>query len=183
MGWRWISIAALLAALVVGFGVLSKRGSDTTVVEATAQQPAYYLKDAVITETLPDGSPKYRLIANSIEQQSENESISLKTVRLEYFKVPDKRWLLSSDRGFVPAQSRTIQFLGDVDLRPLDGPAATFLKTEELTVDTDKNLAYTTTSPVVMRFGGYSMTVRRFEADLNTEKVRMESVHGRSEAS
>ena len=182
MSWRWISIAALLATVVVGFGLLSNRRSDTVTTEAVAQQPAYYLKDAVITETQPDGSPKLRLIAASIEQPSENDSIALESVRLEYFKVPDKPWFLSSDRGLVPAQSRIIQFLGNVELRPLDEPASTFLKTEELTIDTEKNLAYTTSSPVTMRFGSYSMTVRRFEADLNTEKVRMESVHGRSEA-
>ncbi len=183
MSWRWISIATLLATLVVGFGLLSNRRSDTTAIEAVAQQPAYYLKDAVITETQPDGSPKLRLIAASIEQPSENDSIALQSVRLEYFRVPGRQWFLSSDRGLVPAQSRTIQFLGDVQLRPLDGPTTTFLKTDELTIDTEKNLAYTTSAPVAMRFGGYSLTVRRFEADLNTEKVRMESVHGRSNAS
>jgi hypothetical protein len=82
----------------------------------------------------------------------------------------------------MPEDSRRIQFTGDVELRPTEGPASTFLLTDELTIDTERNLAYTTTSPVAMRFGNYSMTVKRFEADLETEKVRMESVNGRSEA-
>ena len=103
-------------------------------------------------------------------------------MRVDYLKVPDRRWLLSAQRGFIPADSRVIQFLGDVELRPMDGPASTYLRTDELTVDTDRNVAYTTTSPVTIRFGSYAMTVKRFEADLKTEKVRMEYVHGRSEA-
>lgn len=182
MNWRWISITALLAALVVGFGTLSRRESATDLAGATPQQPAYYLNDAVITETRSDGAPKLRLIANRIEQRPGQGGFALDTVRVDYLQVPDKQWFLSADRGFMPEDSRTVQFLGDVQLRPTDGPASTFLRTDELTIDTERNLAYTTTSPVAMRFGNYSMTVKRFEADLKTEKVRLESVHGRSEA-
>lgn len=182
MNWRWITLAAFLAALVVGFGLLSDRHSDTTVATGEVSQPAYYLKDAVITETLPDGAPKYRLIAKRIDQQAEHDSIALQSVRVDYLKTNDMRWFLSAQRGLVPAQSRIIQFFGDVQLRPNDGPLTTFLQTDELTVDTDRNIAYTTSAPVQMRFGKYSMTVKRLEVDLNTEKVRMESVHGRSEA-
>lgn len=182
MSWRWISIAALLATLVVGFGVLSGRHPGADLSETLPEQPAYYLKDAVITETEPDGAPRLRLIASRIEQHPANNSIALSAVRVDYLKVPDKRWYLSAQRGLVPADSRIIQFQGDVELRPTDGPASTFLQTDELTIDTEKNIAYTTTSPVAMRFGNYFMNVKRFEADLTTEKVRMESVHGRSEA-
>lgn len=182
MSWRWISLTALLAALVVGFGALSRRESTTDVADTALQQPAYYLKDAVITETQPDGTPKLRLIAERIEQQPGQGGFALDTVRVDYLQVPDKQWFLSADRGFMPQDSRRIQFTGDVELRPTDGPASTFLLTDELTIDTERNLAYTTTSPVAMRFGNYSMTVKRFEADLETEKVRMESVNGRSEA-
>jgi len=181
MSWRWITIAAFLAALVIGFGLLSDRNGGTTVTESEVSQPAYYLKDAVITETLPDGAPKYRLIAKRIDQQIANDSIALDSVRVDYLKTGQHHWFLSAQRGLVPAQSRIIQFFGDVQLRPADRPTSTFLRTEELTVDTERNVAYTTTAPVKMRFGHYSMTVRRLEADLNTEKVRMESVHGRSE--
>lgn len=183
MSWRWVSLTALLAALVVGFGALSRRESSTDVADTTLQQPAYYLKDAVITETEPDGSPKLRLIADRIEQQPKQRGFALDTVRVDYLRVPGKQWFLSADRGFMPEDSRQVQFAGDVELRPTEGPASTFLRTDELTIDTERNLAYTTTSPVAMRFGNYSMTVKRFEADLKTEKIRMESVHGRSEAS
>jgi hypothetical protein len=34
-----------------------------------------------------------------------------------------------------------------------------------------------------MQFGRYSMRVKRVEADLKTEKIRLESAHGRSERS
>lgn len=182
MNWTWIAIAAALAALVIGFGVLSRRDTTSAGTDQTTAQPAYYLKDAVITETGPGGEPKIRLIARRIEQQPSDGGITLSNVRVDYLNVPDKKWLLSAQRGIVPADSHTVQFLGDVELKPTDGPAATFLRTEEITIDIDRNLAYTTTSPVTIRFGSYAMNVKRFEADLQTEKVRMEAVHGRTEA-
>jgi len=181
MSWRWIAVAVLLAAIVVGFGALSSRDTDTTATSTTSEQPAFYAKDAVINQTQEDGSPQLRLIANRIEQRNDDDSIHMSKVRVDYLKVPDKRWLLTADQGQVPADSRVVTFSGNVELRPADGPASTFLRTDALTIDTDRNLAYTTTSPTTMRFGRYSLQAQRLEADLKTEKIKLESVHGRSE--
>jgi LPS export ABC transporter protein LptC len=182
MSWRWVSIAALLGALVIGFGVLSGGSSERNLMGDLPKQPAYYLKDAIITQTDEAGAPSIKLVASTIEQQPSDNSIVLHSVRVNYFKVPDKQWFLSADRGVVPADSRIIHFQGDVELRPVDGPAATMLRTEEISLDSDRNVAYTTTSPVAIRFGAYAMNVKRFEADLKTEKVKMESVRGRTNA-
>ncbi|HEY4369925.1 MAG TPA: LPS export ABC transporter periplasmic protein LptC [Steroidobacteraceae bacterium] len=179
MNWRWISIAALLAAVVIGLGALTGGDSGTSAPSEVLSQPSYYLKDAVITETQPDGSPKIRLIANRIEQAPADDSITLHTVRVDYLQVPDKRWLLSADEGFVPPDSRTIQFTGNVELHPSDGPPGSYLRTDALNIDTDKNIAYTTKSPVAIRFGDHTVQVRRLEADLTNEKLKLESVHGR----
>ena len=69
---------------------------------------------------------------------------------------------------------------GDVELRSLasDSPN-TFLRTDELAIDTKKNLAYSTRSPVHVRFGPHSMVVKNLRADLNSEKLRLETVNGR----
>ena len=182
MNWLWIFIAAVLAAIAIGFGVLSNRNPVVDAVTDLPAQPAYYLKDAIVTETDPSGAPSIRLIASRILQQPSDNSIELQSVRVDYLKAPDKRWYLSAQRGLVPPDSHLIRFSGNVELRPIDGPATSFLRADELTVDSDKNLAYTTTSPVTIRFGTYSMQVKKFEADLETEKIRMESVNGRSEA-
>ena len=56
MNWRWISLAALLAALVIGYGALVDRNPAPTTNDAQAEQPGYYLQDAVITQTQQDGS-------------------------------------------------------------------------------------------------------------------------------
>ena len=102
MNWRWISLAALLAALVIGYGALP-------------EQPGYYLQDAVITQTHQDGSVSLRLIANRIEQQRRDDSISLDTVRVNYFQAssgqsPQREWLLNARKGFVPANFRVVSW-------------------------------------------------------------------------
>jgi LPS export ABC transporter protein LptC len=179
VNWRWISIAALLAALVLGYGALFDRGAAPVATSEPPPQPGYYLKDAVITETRPDGSLNVRLIAKRIEQQPKDDSISMSTVRVNYFQAPQKEWALSAQRGFVPANSRIVQLEGDVELRPTDAAALSFLRTDALAIDTDKNIAYSTSSPVNIRLGHHAMTVKNFVADLKSEKVRLESVNGR----
>ena len=171
----------MLAALVVGFGALSDRDSESIVDSVTSEKPAFYAKDAIIVQTQIDGSPQLRLVADRIDQHPEDDSIGLDNVRVDYLKVPDKRWVLTAEQGFVPADSRTAQFSGNVRLRPADGPSSTLLRTDALTVDMERDLAYTTTSPTTIRFGRYAMQVKRVEADLKTEKVQLESVHGRAE--
>jgi LPS export ABC transporter protein LptC len=179
MNWRWISLAALLAALVVGYGALMERNPAPAASSAQAEQPGYYLQDAVITQTQEDGSISLRLIANRIEQQQRDDSIALDTVRVDYFQSPEHEWLLTARRGFVPANFRVVQLFGDVELRPADAQPAAFLRTDALAVDTQTNVAYNLSSPVHLRFGQHSMIVKNFRADLNSEKLRLESVNAR----
>jgi LPS export ABC transporter protein LptC len=179
MNWRWISIAAALAAVVIGYGALVDRGDAPVTTNETPQQAGYYLKEAVITQTREDGSLNVRLIAKRIEQQPKDDSIHMSTVRVNYFQAPQKEWALSADRGFVPANSRIVQLEGNVALRPTDATVVSFLRTDALAIDTDKNIAYSTSSPVTIRLGHHAMTVKSFVTDLKSEKVRLESVNGR----
>lgn len=181
MSWRWISIAAMLAAVVIGYGAFVDRDSSLTASNELPPQPGYYLKDAVITQTREDGALDIRLIANRIEQQPQDDSIVMSAVRVNYFQVPEKEWALSARRGWVPANSRVVQLEGDVELRPANADTASFLRADALAIDTEKNIAYSTSSPVTIRFGAHAMTVKSFRADLNSEKIRLESVNGRFE--
>ena len=121
-----------------------------------------------------------RLVASRIQQRASDDAIVITDVHVNYFQAPGKEWLLTAQRGLVPEDSRIVQFAGDVELRPADA-SDTFLRTERLAIDTVRNVAYSLASPVALRFGQHALTVQNFTADLNTEKVRLESVNGRSE--
>lgn len=181
MNWRLISLAALLAALAIGYGAFNERAASPASSSEPPRLPGYYLHDAVITETQEDGSLGMRLIAERIEQRPDDDSIALSDVRVTYFQAPGKEWLLSAQRGLVPADSRVVQFAGDVELRPSDAPGA-FLRTEALAIDTERDIAYGLDAPVRLRFGQHALTVQNFTADLNTEKLHLETVDGRFEA-
>lgn len=178
MNWRWISLAALLAALVIGYGALVERNPAPTANNGQAERPGYYLQDAIITQTQQDGSVSLRLVANRIEQQGD-DSIALDTVRVNYFQSPQHEWLLTARRGTVPPTFRVVQLFGDVELRPADAQPAAFLRADAMAIDTQTNIAYSLSSPVRLRFGGHAMTVKNFRADLDSEKIRLESVNGR----
>jgi LPS export ABC transporter protein LptC len=192
MNWRWISLAALLAALVIGYGALVERSPAPTSNDAQAEQPGYYLQDAIVTQTQQDGSVSLRLVASRIQQQRRDDSIALDTVRVNYYQSnsgsnsgsksdpsPQREWLLNARQGFVPANFHVVQLFGDVVLRPADAQPEAFLRVDALAVDTQTNVAYSLASPVRVRFGSHEMVVKNFRADLDSENIRLESVHGR----
>lgn len=183
MNWRWVSLAAALAAIVIGYGAFVDSGGTPTASHELPEQPGYYLKDAVILRTREDGSPGIELIARRIQQRlsqpERGEAITMESVRVNYFGTEDWQWALTADTGLVPPNSRVVQLEGNVELRSLAGNSNAFLRTDELSIDTEKNLAYSTRSPVRMRFGQHSMTVKSLRADLTSEKLRLETVNGR----
>lgn len=183
MNWRWVSLAAALAAIVIGYGAVVNDGDVPTANHELPEQPGYYLKDAVILRTREDGTPGIELIARRIQQQlsrtARGDAINMESVRVNYFGKDDWQWELTANTGLVPPNSRIVQLDGDVELRSLEGTANAVLRTDELAIDTEKNLAYSTRSPVTMRFGQHAMTVKSLRADLTSEKLRLETVNGR----
>jgi LPS export ABC transporter protein LptC len=180
--WRWISLAALLAALVVGYGALMRSAPEEDTLQGELEQPGYYLNDAVITQTRADGALDMRVVAERIEQRQSDDSIAMRTVRVDYFQSPEQNWLLSADAGFVPADSRVVHLQGNVELKPADtASTSASLRTDALAIDTQREVAYSTSSPVRIHFGQHALTVKGFRADLNSERIRLESVNGRLE--
>jgi len=184
MNWRSVSFAAALAAIVIGYGAFVDNGDAPTMSNEMPEQPGYYLKDAVVLRTREDGSPGIELIAHQIQQKlsraERGEAITMEGVRVNYFGTTDWQWELTAANGEVPPNSRVVHLEGNVELRSLtsDSPN-TFLRTDELSIDTEKSVAYSTRSPVQVRFGPHSMVVKNLRADLNSEKLRLETVNGK----
>ncbi len=103
----------------------------------------------------------------------------MESVRANYFGKQDWQWALTANSGLKPPNSRVVELEGDVELRSLVGDENAFLRTSELAIDTEKNIAYSTRSPVQVRFGQHAMTVKSLRADLTSEKLRLETVNGK----
>jgi LPS export ABC transporter protein LptC len=180
MNWRWISLAAALAALVAVFGSMIDHDAANDANDTSLPPPGYYLKDAIITQTQENGSPDLRLSAARIDQQRKDASIRLQNVQVDYLKVPERHWVLTAERGEIPENSRIVEFSGNVELRPAEAKPQAFLRAESLAIDTVRNVAYTTASPALIKFATYSMTVKSLEADLVSEKIKLQSARGKT---
>lgn len=183
MNWRWITVTALFAALVIAYGALTKRDVSADFASAPPVRPGYYLRNAVITQTEQDGSLRTQLAAARIELQPANDDLQMTDVQLNYFQTPVQEWRLTADRGFKPSDSPIFEFSGDVQLRPAQGDPNAVLQVEALAIDTQKDLAYSTSSPVQIRFGQHRLEAGSFEFDLESEQIQMQSIQGRYETS
>jgi LPS export ABC transporter protein LptC len=181
MSWRWIVVTALIAALIMSYGLLSRRGVQPGQTHEIAEQPSLYFKDAVLTQTRPDGSVRLKLSANRIEQRQETSNdIAASTVRVDYLgqnsPVP---WTLTATQGFVRGNSSVVEFSGNVLMRREDQPGT--FRTDKLALDVDRNQA-DTASPVVVEYGPYQVHAVGLKADMNRGTVKLESnVNGRFE--
>ena len=178
MNWRWIALSALLAAIVIGSGAYMRRNSAPLLTAVAPVGPSYFLSDAVITQTQPDGSPGIEVTAARIEQQNDSGTILLKEVRGHYFQTPEKEWGVTADNGSLPADSRVLQLQGNVDLHPINQAAAMGLRTEALALDTEQQVAYSVNTPVTFQFGSNTMRATSFRADLKNDKLNAKSVTG-----
>lgn len=178
MNWRWISFAAVLAAILIAYGAFNGRPQAPVAARPPAQ-PGYYLNDAVVSEMQEDGALGLRLTARRIEEVAPPEGgIVARDVRVDYFRARGAEWRLTAQQAFSPANSRVVHFKGDVELRPSDAEGDAFLRTQSLTLDTTRNVARANEAPVELMFGAHRLIVQDFTADLNTEELRMESVRG-----
>lgn len=175
--WQWLGLVALCGILAIGYSVLTDRGTREAQTPP-AEQQGYYVKDATIIDTGVTGQAQWTLKAAVIEQNLRDDSISLRDVQVDYAPELDKRWLLSADSGYIPPDSRVIDFNGNVLVRPADQEPAFALRTSTLRVDTQQSIA-STKSDVVVEMNRQHLGARGLWADLKRESVRLESkVHG-----
>lgn len=178
MNWRWISITALLAALVIGYGALNREERSATQTQIPLL-PTYYLRNAVITETSDTGALQTQLAAARIELQPANDDLAMDDVLLTYHQTPQQQWQLTGERGFKAGVSPIFRLTGNVELQPVGSDVQGRLRADELAIDTEKEIAFSTRSPVQISFGQHNMEVRSFTFDLNEQRLNLESGEGR----
>jgi lipopolysaccharide export system protein LptC len=180
MNWRWIILTAFLAALAVGYSAFTNRGA-APVASGVAERPTYFLRNAVITETQTDGSLAMQLSAARIQMTPVSDDLAMETVQVNYHQSPAQQWRLTAERGFKSGASPVVELMGDVQLRPADGDARDVLRADRLAIDTEKEVAYSTSSPVQIRYGPHALTVESFRFDMSAEKLQMKSIKGKYE--
>jgi len=181
MKWRVVIGTAIGAVLFAGYSVLKHRDDSIAVSTDIPQQPGYYLKDATLIKTdVNSGLAAWRLHAASITRNPNDDSVSLEQVNLIYTGTTATAWLLTSQYGYIPSDSHTVNFSGAVHVEPHgDNPTMPMtLQTDALSIDTQSNLA-TAPGKVTIQMNQQRLTAVGLKADLQRQTVRLlTQVHG-----
>lgn len=164
---------------MIGYGAFKHRDPAPSLSSELPARPTYYVRNAVITQTAADGSLETRLAAARIEVSPESDDLAMTQVNVTYHQAPEQRWRLTADEGYKPGASSIMRLTGRVELAPMQGDLDARLQAEELAVDTEKEEAFSTRSPVQIRFGQHAMHVQSFRFDMNEHKLYLQSGEGR----
>jgi lipopolysaccharide export system protein LptC len=179
ISWRWVWMTGLIAAAIASYGILSRNTDDASPVGERPAQPGYYLKEAILTITQPDGSPRIKLVAARIEEQPADDSYAATQVRVDYLALPNRPWSLNADRAHVPMDLKTVEFSGNVEVRSEQSERGGVIRTESLTLETATNIARTK-APVQIELGNQRLNATGMIADLKGERLQLESgINGR----
>lgn len=172
MSWRGaLTLVLLVAAVVTGWSAWRQR-ADTRAAAAGAPRSDYVLRDLELVALDKQGKEAFTLRAPTLERDPADKTLSLRT---PLFLIPDaegRRWTLRSDTGWVSADNSEVRLRGNVLAHsPPDASPAT-LKTGQLNVFPDKELA---TSPdvVAVEAPGYTMRGTGMRAHLADGRIEL----------
>jgi len=199
---HWFSIVTLVAALMIGYSILSSReGAGLGGANEPPVIMGYYLRDAIITETADDGTPRARFAASQVNQEPDLNRVVMTSVRADYLwpakngvetapssQHPANHWVLNADAAYLPTPpsapdeqeseaaelptTRTVELRGNVEAYNVGAEHDAVLKTEALDIDTDRELA-NTKDAVTVDIDGHAARGTGLNVDLKHTHVRL----------
>jgi LPS export ABC transporter protein LptC len=123
--------------------VLTKR-DDVPDASPAAQRPGYYVRDANLLGTGPDGMILYRMTARSADENTGDGSVTLTGIQIAYEPAAEVPWLLRATSGRISPERDVVWLSGDVlaVTRP-DAGQNTRIRTDMLEIDPSQFIAST----------------------------------------
>jgi LPS export ABC transporter protein LptC len=140
-----VRFALLLGcALLTSFIVLRNPSTDDATTAGPRLGFGYYVKDAQLTGTGPDGRILYRVTTTAAEQALADGTITMRDVAVDYEPAAQVPWKLRAERGQIPPDRNIIELLGNVvatteatAVSPADAAARGRASTAPLLIRTD----------------------------------------------
>lgn len=182
-------IFLILTLIAVAAVILFARRDRPDELPSTARagqqpQPGYFMTDASVVQTGPDGLPMYRMHADRIQQNPADLTVRLENLRLNYrvatSRALAREWTLTAKQGDMPQAATRIELAGDVEILglPQVGAAGTppaTIRTSKLSVDMKANRV-STAEPVEIAWGEQRrLTAKGLQVDLKAQTVKLES--------
>ena len=146
----------MLALVAMGSVILYVRGREPADPSpAAAIGVGYYVRDARLLGTGPDGHLLYQVSASTAEQVLKDGAITMEDVALDYSPTGEAPWEMTAERGQIPPDRNIIILSGDVvaTTRSEDVPL-TRIRTDYLEIDPEADMATTDHTVAVERDRG-----------------------------
>ena len=140
-----VRFALLLGgALLTSFILFRNPSTDDATPAGPRLGFGYYVKEAKLTGTGPDGQILYRVTTTAAEQGLADGTITMRDVTVDYEPTAQVPWKLRADRGRIPPDRNIIELVGDVvatteatAVSPADAAAKGRASTAPLLIRTD----------------------------------------------
>jgi LPS export ABC transporter protein LptC len=165
---------SLLSAATIASTVLflQTRPPEVDPVKARLSL-AYYLDQAELTGSGPDGSTLYRVRTNRASHVVDDDSIAMQDVEMIYTPDSPQGWTLRAARGRIPASADVIELAGNVMVQSGEqNEAVTTITTVQLDVSPASRQARTE-EPVVVDYDGQIVNAVGMEADLKRNRIKL----------
>lgn len=104
----------LVAALASSWLVFRDRTVETGTTDGPRLGLGYYVRDAQLAGSGPDGRILYRVSALAAEQVLADGTITLRDVAVDYEPAAQVPWRLRAERGQIPPDRNIIELSGEV---------------------------------------------------------------------
>ena len=169
------------AVIIVGISVFYLGWQDSVRKSAEkADKPAhpqadYFIKQSHVKDFGTDGLQTRSLTAEFTEHLPARQRLELQQPQLQFYKDGNITRSVTSHQAEMPDNDKRVEFIGNVIVRDLQQPQRKqTLKTETLTVYTEKKLAQTAAKVTISDQSGRTTGVG-MEADFNANTVELQS--------
>jgi hypothetical protein len=180
MHWRSQIVTLIIAITLAGYLLISSHKNDSLSELETHAQSGYYLNQATVIETGRDGNTRIKLQADRVVQNTENDSINMQQVKVNFHSEDGTPWILSADHGQLPARSTTVRFNGNVLIQTADANLQRpRIHAATLNINTEKSIA-STEGQVDFVMDQQRISGMGLEYDIKNQKLRLHSqVYGK----
>ena len=177
MNLRSIAGLLFLLAAAVGSYLLSQSldHDDDDGAPAAAMQRGFYLRDARILGTGPDGGLMYEVDAEYAEQR-DDDLIEMQSVNVVYTPESGVPWTLSANNATITRDQETLTLTGNVVAMTEEGPEgqATEIRAPQLSLTPGEYRAETDTR-VEIQIGTRRLNATGMLASLKDNRLTLKS--------
>jgi len=168
-----VTLLLLLGGALVSTMILLATNDEEEKSSRPELSLAYYLDQAELTGTGPDGELLYQVWTERASQSPSDSSIALERVRMKYSAPGNATpWELKANSGTIPADTSVIALRGNVIAVSKSSRDNTIIRTQRLNIDPATREA-TTNRKVIVEFNGRKVNATGMLANLETNRLEL----------